>query len=244
MLSTASHPTSAGLPPQLLSLTPQQLRLLAADLTASADQTEAENRLSAYRPYAKQRAFHAAGATHRERLLIAANQVGKTIAGGAEMAMHLTGLYPDWWEGRRFERPIKAWAASVTNDATRDNVQAKLIGPPETERLWGTGFIPKAKLLDTKRAMGTANLLDNATVQHASGGVSTVSFKSYAQGSDKWQGPSLEALWLDEEPPQEIYTEGLTRTNARPDAVVYLTFTPLLGMSEVVRAFLGDNLTA
>lgn len=57
--------------------------------------------------------------------------------------------------------------------------------------------------------MGTANLLDNATVQHVSGGVSTVSFKSYAQGSDKWQGPTLEALWLDEEPPQDIYTEGL-----------------------------------
>ncbi len=217
---------------------------LLARMQRELAKREAENRLATYRPYTKQRAFHAAGAQYRERLLIAANQVGKTIAGGAEMAMHLTGLYPDWWEGRRFDRAIKAWAASVTNDATRDNVQAKLIGPPETERLWGTGFIPKARLLDTKRAMGTANLLDNATVQHVSGGVSTVSFKSYAQGSDKWQGPTLEALWLDEEPPQDIYTEGLTRTNARPDAVVYLTFTPLLGMSEVVRAFLGDNLTA
>jgi hypothetical protein len=41
---------------------------------------------------------------HRERLLMAANQVGKTLAGAAEAAFHLTGRYPDWWEGRRWER--------------------------------------------------------------------------------------------------------------------------------------------
>lgn len=241
MLSANSLPSRSALPPQLLSLTPQQLRLLAADLTASANQTEAETRLSAYRAYAKQQEFHAAGATHRERLLMAGNQLGKTIAGGAEAAMHLTGLYPDWWEGRRFNRPTHGWASSVTNEATRDNVQAKLIGPPEIEELRGTGFIPKARLLKVKPAAGTPNLLDSATVRHVSGGLSTVGFKSYAQGREKWQGPTKDWMWWDEEPPLEIYTEGLARMTARADAVGWLTFTPLLGMSEVVRLFLGDD---
>lgn len=214
---------------------------LLARLETERTKRRTEHRLRHYAPYPKQREFHAAGATHRERLLMAGNQLGKTIAGGAELAMHLVGEYPDWWRGRRFDRAVKVWAASVTNDATRDNVQAKLVGPPEIASAWGTGFVPKAALLDIDPARGTPNLLDNATVRHASGGVSTVWFKSYAQGREKWQGPTLDAVWFDEEPPMEIYMEGLTRTNARDDAVVFMTFTPLLGMSEVVRMFIGDG---
>src|SRR5215470_19562823 len=64
-----------------------------------------EDRLRYYAPYPKQADFHAAGVTHRERLLMAGNQIGKTMAGGMEAAMHATGRYPDWWKGRRFDRP-------------------------------------------------------------------------------------------------------------------------------------------
>ena len=53
-----------------------------------------ENRLAYYKPYEKQRQFHAAGAHARERLLMAGNQLGKTLAGGMETAMHMTGRYP------------------------------------------------------------------------------------------------------------------------------------------------------
>jgi hypothetical protein len=70
-------------------------------------------KLSRYKPYSKQLAFHSAGATHRERLLMAGNQLGKTFCGAAEAAIHLTGNYPDWWPGRRWERPVRAWAVSV-----------------------------------------------------------------------------------------------------------------------------------
>jgi phage terminase large subunit-like protein len=194
-----------------------------------------------FRPYTKQQEFFAAGAVHRERLLMAANQVGKTVAGAAEVAFHTTGLYPDWWEGRRFDRPTNWWAASVTGDATRDNVQAKLVGPPAQVDAYGTGFIPRGRLLDWDKALGTPNLLDNIQVKHVGGGVSTIGFKAYSQERQKWQGPTLDGLWLDEEPPMGLYMEGLTRTNAVPDSVVFLTFTPLLGMSEVVRMFLGED---
>lgn len=172
---------------------------------------------------------------------MAGNQLGKTVAGGFEVACHVTGLYPDWWPGRRFDRPTRWWCASVTGDATRDNVQAKLIGPPEQEEEWGTGFIPKDTILNTDRALGTKNLMDNVTVRHVSGGVSTIGFKSYSQERAKWQGPTLDGVWFDEEPERDLYMEGLTRTNAVPDSVVFLTFTPLLGMSDVVQMFLGDG---
>jgi phage terminase large subunit-like protein len=49
-------------------------------------------------------------------------------------------------------------------------------------------------------------------------------------------------VWFDEEPPMEIYSEGRTRTNKGQLGVFnIITFTPLLGMSEVVRLFLADS---
>ena len=198
-----------------------------------------ENRLTDYWPYSKQIAFHEEGATHRERLLMAGNQLGKTYCGGAETAYHLTGLYPDWWSGRRWDRPVRGWAGSKTGEVTRDGVQRYLVGEPKDESQWGTGMIPKAKLVDYGRRQGIADALDNVTVQHVSGGISTLGFKSYDQGRQKWQGETLDFCWFDEEPPMDIYMEGLTRTNAT-GGMTMITFTPLMGMSSVVSMFLGD----
>jgi phage terminase large subunit-like protein len=195
------------------------------------------NRLATYRPYSKQAEFHAAGAVHRERLFMAGNQLGKTIAGSFEVAYHLTGKYPDWWIGRRFEEPVRLWAGGETRVSTRDTIQKLLVGEPEKEEEWGTGAIPGDDLKDWSRAMGVANALDSVTVNHVSGGVSTLLFKAYEQGRAKWQGDTLHGIWFDEEPPPDIYTEGLTRTNAT-GGFSMVTFTPLKGMSEVVMLFL------
>jgi len=52
----------------------------------------------------------------------------------------------------------------------------------------------------------------------------------------------VDLVWMDEEPPQAIYSEALTRTNATSGSV-YVTFTPLLGMSDVVKRYLLDRPT-
>lgn len=178
---------------------------------------------------------------------MAGNQLGKTWAGGFETAMHLTGRYPDWWNGATFDKPPIIWASGVTGESTRDNPQRVLIGDPPKEEQWGTGTIPKDCLLDWDRAMGVPNLLDNARVQWGGGGdvqpgESLVYFKAYEKGREKWQGPTIDCCWMDEEPPLEIYTEALTRTNrGQRSQFVYITFTPLLGMSDVVSMFLLGN---
>ena len=160
------------------------------------------------------------------------------VCGVAELAMHLTGRYADWWAGKRFDKPVRAWAAGVTNESTRDVVQEKLIGPPFDESKWGTGLIPKAALAEVAPARGLPGMIDTVAVKHASGGNSMLQFKSYERGREKWQGAALEVVWFDEEPPEDIYTEGLTRTNETGGAV-YVTFTPLQGASEVVQRFLN-----
>ena len=195
------------------------------------------NWLPRYRPYAKQAEFHRAGAKFRERLFMAGNQLGKTYSGGAEAAMHATGKYPDWWDGHRFDKPTVAWASGVTGLATRDTVQRMLVGRSASI---GTGTIPGDDIMDLVSARGIPDLLDSIRVKHISGGTSIIGLKSYEQGREKWQGETLDWLWFDEEPPQEIYTEGLTRTNAT-GGITWMTFTPLLGMSEVVRRFLTEQ---
>lgn len=171
---------------------------------------------------------------------MAGNQLGKTFCGAAEAAIHLTGQYPDWWEGRRFDRPVRAWAGSKTGEVTRDGVQRYLIGEPKDESQWGTGMIPADALQDWSRRQGVADSLDSAVIKHASGGTSTLGFKSYDQGRQKWQSETLDFVWFDEEPPLDIYMEGLTRTNAT-GGMTFITFTPLLGMSDVVSMFLGES---
>lgn len=212
-----------------------------AKLLAEKQRRRRENRLTDYRPYARQMEFHAAGGRHRERLLMAGNQLGKTYCGASEVAMHLTGMYPGWWPGRRWDRPTRWWAGSKTGEVTRDGAQRYLVGEPKDETQWGTGMVPRAQLIDWGRRQGIADALDNLTVRHVTGGISTLGFKSYDQGRQKWQGETLDGVWLDEEPPMDIYMEALTRTNAT-GGIVMITFTPLLGMSSVVSMFLdGDS---
>lgn len=219
-----------------------------AALLAEADAEARRRKLERYRPYPKQREFHELGSRYRERLLRAGNQNGKTFCLAAEAAYHLTGLYPDDWPGRRFDRPIVAWASSETGESTRDNPQRALLGLPGEE---GTGMLPGPHLGLAQgqygMATGVADLYDFIKVKHHTAGRfdgwSLLRFKYYAQGRRKWQGPPVDFVWFDEEPPEDIYDEGLARTIAT-GGIAALSFTPLMGMSNVVLRFLGAEKSA
>lgn len=156
------------------------------------------------------------------------------------MAMHLTGEYPDWWDGRRFDKPIRAMAGSESAELTRKGVQRLLLGPPEDRSAWGTGMIPGDAIVGHSMRQGVADAVASIAVRHISGGNSVIQFASYDQGRSKWQADTLDLVWFDEEPPIDVYTEGITRTNATGGSV-FTTFTPLLGMSSVVMRFLKEE---
>lgn len=168
---------------------------------------------------------------------MAGNQLGKTLAAGMEYAMHATGRYPVGWTGKHYDRSIVGWAAGITGESTRDNVQRILLGRPGS---YGTGAIPKDSILDITPARGQPDLQDSIKVRHETGQVSHIALKSYEKGREKWQGETLDIVWFDEEPPLDIYLEGLTRTNSTVGPV-FVTFTPLLGMSDVVKRFIIDK---
>ena len=196
-----------------------------------------ENKLAHYKPYAAQKSFHLSGVSFRERMFMAGNQLGKTLAGGFEAAMHSTAIYPSWWEGRRFDRPTIGWACGVTGEVVRDTVQKILVGRSGSI---GTGAIPKDNIVELVSARGTPDLLDHIKVRHVSGGTSIIGLKTYASGREKFQGETLDWIWLDEECDASIYTECLTRTNVG-NGPVWTTLTPLLGVSETVRRFLIEK---
>jgi|SRR5579859_6135052 len=244
-----------SLPPALQELSRLPLpakKLLLAELTRGIDRYERRRSWFRYYPdegplrrdlYPRHVEFFTLGTTHDERALIAANRTGKTTAASYELVAHLTGRYPDWWPGRRYSKPVIAWAASENAKLLRDGAQAILFGMAGN---LGEGMIPGDDIVGTPTsARGLADSIDTAAVKHATGGVSRITLKSYEQGRESFQAAKIDVGWCDEEPPIAIYTEMLTRllstTPGERNGSMMCTFTPLKGISEVVSSYLGED---
>lgn len=199
-------------------------------------QEASKRKLAFYRPYPKQIKFHNASAKYHEILLMAANRVGKSLSAAAQAAMHATGLYPEWYQGRRFKYAPVIWCAGVSGAAVRDSIQKLLIGDIANP---GTGFLPVGSY-ETVAARSVADLVDTITVNHVSGNKSRINLKMYEQGREKFQADSVDFVWLDEEPDDDVYMEALTRTYANSGYLV-MTFTPLKGLSKVVKRFTREK---
>jgi phage terminase large subunit-like protein len=212
------------------------------------ERRESRNKLARYYPdagplrrelYPKHVAFFAAGATFNERALLGGNRSGKSVAGAFEMVCHMTGAYPHWWTGKKFDDPIMAICSGDTAKTCRDILQRELIGPPGDFSAQGTGLFPADSILRTAVKHGLADAMESVQVRHVSGGTSILSFKSFDQGRPAFQGVSSHVIWLDEEAPMDIYTECLLRTMTT-GGIVYLTATPLMGLTELMLSFLPE----
>ena len=73
------------------------------EIISTLNTRQQTNKLNYYVPYKFQGAFHQSGSEANQRLLMAANRVGKSYVGAMEMAIHLTGDYPEWWVGKKVD---------------------------------------------------------------------------------------------------------------------------------------------
>jgi phage terminase large subunit-like protein len=182
--------------------------------------------------YPKHIQFMQMGATKRSRLFCAANRVGKTVTGAFEVICHATGIYPDWWEGKRFNRPVTIWVAGESSISTRDVIQFELLGSYND---LGSGMIPKHLIAGKPKVKsGVAECVDTIRVKNVFGGESNIVFKSFEQGRSKFQGTSIDVVWLDEEVPDEVYEECVYRT-ATTKGIIILTYTPFKGYTEIIK---------
>jgi len=184
----------------------------------------------------------------REKVLIGGNRIGKTFCAAYETTMHLTGLYEDWWKEedgfKRFHTATDGWAAGDTVVSTRDIIQEKLVGNIVHigNKKWvdGTGMIPYHLIERITWKRGAEDAIDKIFVRHVSGKRSVLGFRAYEQGRKQFQGTTKHFIWFDEEPKDlPTYTEALLRT-ATTGGIIYTTFTPLNGISEMILSFLPD----
>lgn len=218
-------------------MTPEQASQLASVISSKFEQSGMDK---FFRPgpfsienCPKHQMFFGAGAPYTERLFMAANRAGKTIAGAYESACHLTGLYPEWWTGRRFDHPTRGWAAGKTGQTTRDTVQKELLGDYSNI---GTGTIPSDLIIDYKSRQGIPGAIEYVEVRHVSGGTSILGFKSFDQGVQSFIGTAKEFIWIDEECPKEVYDECYIRLMTT-QGIIYTTFTPILGITPLIVDF-------
>lgn len=227
---------------------PQELKIEIIELLEERDRYIKYNSLEQFNPYDFQKKFYAASAKYNYRFLCAANRVGKSFSEAAEVAWHLTGLYPDWWEGRKFTKPILLWCVGITGDSTRKVLQKELFGTPmgKDKDSLGTGAIPRS-MIDFDNLEKDGNIIKIAKVKHHTNGIhdgwSTVEFRSTQQGEHVLMGATVDYIWMDEEDPFksiELYSQCVTRTSTT-DGLVTITATPENGLTSLVDLFMKNK---
>ena len=170
--------------------------------------------------HSKQIAFHKC--TKRNRWVFGGNRSGKTECGAVETVWMLRGNHPY----RPNRKDVKGWAVSLTNKVQREVAQAKILDYLRPD------WIESIVMESGKQGAPRSGVIDTIAVKNVFGGISTLSFKSCEMGREKFQGTSLDFVWFDEEPPEDIYDECCMRVIDRKGDV-FGTMTPLKGMTYV-----------
>lgn len=196
--------------------------------------------------YPKALEFFREGKNHNFRMIGGANGSGKSFNGATELAYHITGEYPEWWEGARQEYPKLWWIVSESGKTFKSSLQRLLLGSSLNEEDLGTGLIPKDRIVGEPKAWsGITGAIEAFEVRHKNGHIVTVEVKSSDQKRENLQAANIDGVLFDEEPPLDIYTEVVMRlrsTSDKPFGLSMLCFTPLKGMTEVVLKYLDNGM--
>lgn len=146
------------------------------------------------------------------RALFWGNRVGKTEWGAQETAKYGTNNHPF----RVIGQPVEIWAASPSYDSQEETTQKKLLT-----------YLPQGSIAHVDYLRG--KIIKKMVLK----GGTIISFKSYDQGRDKFQGAGKRLIWFDEEPPHDIWEECFVRVEAGQQLDVLLTMTAVKGMTWV-----------
>ena len=172
------------------------------------------------RKHKKQMAFHRC--KKRNRWVFGGNRSGKTECGAVETVWMARGNHPY----RKNRKNTFGWVVSLTAQVQRDVAQKKVL------RYLRRDWIEDIVMTSGRKDSPEAGVIDQIFVKNVFGGVSVIGFKSCDQGRERFQGSSLDYVWFDEEPPQDIYEECLMRVADRAGDI-FGTMTPLKGLSFV-----------
>lgn len=147
------------------------------------------------------------------RAFFGGNRSGKTTAGAVEVSFHATGRYPEWWEGRKWDRPVVIRCFASDFQKGLKVVTKKL-------REW----LPKDSIIHVYKNNQKAEV--EWHIQHVTGGISYIDMMTYEQDPYLAEGWNGDIAWFDEPPPRATYiatVRGLVDNNG----ICLFTLTPL-----------------
>lgn len=196
------------------------LKILAIERELSARSREPLASYNRDKVHLKQMAFHRAA--FRNRWVFGGNRSGKTECGAVEAVWLALGEHPY----KQNRDGVQGWVVSLTRQVQRDVAQAKVLRylPPRR--------VEEIVMESGRKGSPEYGIIDHIAVRNAFGGISRIGFKSCDQGREKFQGTSLDFVWFDEEPPQDIYEECRMRVFDRA-GWIFGTMTPLKGLTWV-----------
>ena len=145
--------------------------------------------------HTKQLAFHKC--KKRNRWVFGGNRSGKTECGAVECVYMARGIHPY----RQNRKDVCGWVVSLSTQVQRDVAQKKIL------RYLRKDQIVDIVMLSGRKDAPEHGVIDFIRVKNELGGTSVIGFKSCDQGREKFQGTSLDFVWFDEEPPEDIYVE-------------------------------------
>lgn len=188
------------------------------EIEAEQKRRKESDNLSNYSPHKKQLAFHKC--KKRNRWVFGGNRTGKTECGAAECVFLALGNHPY----RKNRKDVFGWVVSLSQQVQRDVAQKKILSYLRRDR------IADIIMLSGRKDSPAYGVIDQIKVKNVFGGISVIGFKSCDQGREKFQGSSLDFVWFDEEPPEDIYAECKMRVlDRRGD--IFGTMTPLKGLT-------------
>ena len=196
----------------------KQLILKIKRLEKNLKRYRGKNRLLYYKPHAKQEAFH--NCTKRNRWVFGGNRSGKTECGAVEAVWLARGNHPY----KKNKEGVFGWVVSVSNQVQRDVAQSKILDYLNPD------WIVDISMISGKSSNPKGGVVDFIVIKNVFGSTSRIGFKSCEAGREKFQGASLDFVWFDEEPPEDIYFECKMRVLDR-DGELFGTMTPLLGLT-------------
>ncbi len=168
----------------------------------------------------KQLAFHKC--KKRNRWVFGGNRSGKTECGAVEAVWMARGTHPY----RKNKKDVFGWVVSLTSQVQRDVAQQKILHYLRPD------WIEDIVMSSGRKDFPEGGVIDQIRIKNVFGGISVIGFKSCDQGRERFQGSSLDFVWFDEEPPQDIYEECVMRVlDRRGD--IFGTMTPLKGLTFV-----------
>ena len=168
----------------------------------------------------KQLAFHKC--KKRNRWVFGGNRSGKTECGAVECVYMARGAHPY----RENRKDVQGWVVSLSTQVQRDVAQKKIL------QYLRKDWIEDIVMISGRKDAPEHGIIDFIRVKNVLGGSSIIGFKSCDQGREKFQGTSLDFVWFDEEPPEDVYLECRMRVIDRKGDV-FGTMTPLKGLTFV-----------